>query len=314
MVVNSDQACRYVGHLIVTFDEEGRIIKVDPRSGPVATTREAVAALDRVLGRPLTPPARVQRIFDNLRATPIIREQFEVIGTTAAVLNGDRAAVRSREPNWGRLTADSTLWYARQQYPGEDVTIALKNGGGIRASILGPAVTKLAVGEALAFDNKIAVVRLTAAELIAVMENAVSRVAALDGRFPQVAGVYLEFDATRPGVSDQVRLENPSRVKTLHVVKPGGTRDGYRALKVASEARSALRTGVGERQIPVEYIKRVLNGKVDLKEPLDSPRVQGVQQRQIPEHSGSLFAYELREICGVSSQQLIDQSGDLVDG
>lgn len=302
VVVNSDQAYRYVGHLIVTFDEEGRIINVDPRSGPVATTKEAVAALERVLGRPLTPPARVQRIFDDLRATPVIRDQFEVIGATTAALNGDRAAVRSRETNLGRLVADSTLWYARLQYPGEDVTIALKNGGGIRASILGPAITKLTVGEALAFDNKIAVVRLTAAELIAVMENAVSRVPALDGRFPQVAGIYLEFDATRPGVSDQVRLETPSRVKTLHVVKPGGTRDvvvedfvaqgdlnrtfvlatndflltggdGYRALKAASETRGALRTGIGERQILVEYIKRALNGKVDLKEPLDSPRV-----------------------------------------
>ena len=82
--------------------------------------------------------------------------------------------MRSRETNLGRLAADATLWYPRQQYPALSIDIALKNGGGLRSPILGPNITRLAVGTALAFDNKLAVVELTGAELLAVMENAVS--------------------------------------------------------------------------------------------------------------------------------------------
>lgn len=302
IVVNSDQLYTYVGNLMVTFDAKGRLINIDPRSGPVATTPEAVAALEKVTGTKLTVPARVQYIFDELSKTPTIQEAFAVIGSTTAELNGQREDVRSRETNLGRLTADSTLWYARQMYPEMQVDVALKNGGGIRSTILGPKITNLAIGAALAFDNKQAVVELTGAELLATMENAVSRVPAKDGRFPQVAGMLLEFDASKPGLSDQTSLTTPSRVKSLKIQRANGTvdvlvenyqavgdltrtftlvtndflltgGDGYKSLKAASEARGAKRPETGERLILAEYIKTALNGKVDLTEPLTAPRV-----------------------------------------
>jgi 2',3'-cyclic-nucleotide 2'-phosphodiesterase (5'-nucleotidase family) len=52
--------------------------------------------------------------------------------------------------------------------------VALKNGGGIRASITGSNITLLTIESALAFDNKTAVVELTGDEFLAAMENAVS--------------------------------------------------------------------------------------------------------------------------------------------
>ena len=199
LVVNSDQLYSYVGNLMITFDDAGRIMMADPRSGPVASTEAAMVALAAVLGQDVAPTAEVAELFQALEATPLIQEQFEVIGTAASALNGQRADVRSRETNLGRLAADATLWYARKQYPALSIDIALKNGGGLRSPILGPNITRLAVGTALAFDNKLAVVELTGAELLAVMENAVSRVPALDGRFPQVAGMYVEYDAAKEG-------------------------------------------------------------------------------------------------------------------
>jgi 2',3'-cyclic-nucleotide 2'-phosphodiesterase (5'-nucleotidase family) len=77
--VNSDQKYRYVGNLKVTFDEDGHIISVDPRSGPVAT--------------------------------PTIQTAFEKVGTAEQPLNEARADVRGRGINLGRLAADSNLWY-----------------------------------------------------------------------------------------------------------------------------------------------------------------------------------------------------------
>jgi myo-inositol-hexaphosphate 3-phosphohydrolase/2',3'-cyclic-nucleotide 2'-phosphodiesterase (5'-nucleotidase family) len=301
-VVNSDQLFTYVGNLILTFNEDGKIVRVDPRSGPIATTADAMAALSEVTGAEVTAPAAVQEIYDALQATELIQDQFRVIGATTATLNGDRAAVRSQETNLGRLAADSTLWFARQQFPDMPADVALKNGGGIRATILGPNVTVLTVNSALAFDNKIAVVELTAAELLAVMENAVSRVPALDGRFPQIAGMTLVYDPSHPGVSDQLALEEASRVQSLVITRADGSEDvlvenfdvqgdlnrafviatnsflitggdGYQALKAAAESRGAQTPEIGERQILIDYITEVLGGNVDLVEPLTDPRV-----------------------------------------
>lgn len=301
VVVNSDQLYTYVGNLIVTFNETGNIVNIDPRSGPVATTDVAIEALGNVLGEAPAPSEEVVSIFDSLVNTELIQTQFMVIGTSTGELNGQRVDVRGRETNLGRLTADSTLWWARNASE-EPVDVALKNGGGIRATILGPNITVLTVSTALAFDNEMVIVELTAAELIAAMENAVSRVPAADGRFPQIAGMYLEYDASMDGVSDQMALDVPSRVKTLIVTREDGSEDvviensiaqgdlertfrmvtnsflltggdGYQALAAAAEMRGFENPGVGERQILVEYIEQALGGMVDLADPSPEPRV-----------------------------------------
>lgn len=303
LVVNSDQQYTYVGHLMVSFDADGHIIRVDPRSGPVATTDAAIADLEAEVGHGLNPPVGVTETFEALTATGMIVEQFEVVGTTETVLNGNRADVRSRETNLGRLAADSTLWYARNAFPDLGVDVALKNGGGIRDTILGPNITRLSIGAALAFDNQLAVVELSAAELLAVMENAVSRVPALDGRFPQVAGIDLEYDPSREGISDGIRMETPSRVRNLAVTRADGTvdpvvteyrlmgdpdrsfylatndflltgGDGYAALSDAADRRGAHQPELGERRILADYIQGPLGGRVSLNDPPENPRVE----------------------------------------
>jgi len=182
------------------------------------------------------------------------------------------------------------------------VLIALKNGGAIRDSIAGPSITRLTIASALAFDNPLAVIRVDAAELLAAIENGVSRAPDRDGRFPQVAGIYVEYDADRPGLSDRRRLLEPSRVKTLHVVWPDGTRDrvvenftfvgdptreyalvtieflatggdGYAALNAAANARGIKRLEAGERGILAEYIARHLSGRVFVSDPPADARV-----------------------------------------
>ena len=303
LVVNSDQQFTYVGNLMVSFDTDGHILCVDPRSGPVATNDAAIAALEAEVGHGLNPPAGVTEAFEALNETDMIVEQFEVVGTTGTALNGNRADVRSRETNLGRLAADSTLWYARNAFPDLGVDAALKNGGGIRDTILGPNITRLSIGAALAFDNQLAVVELSAAELLAVMENAVSRVPALDGRFPQVAGIDLEYDPDREGISDGIRMETPSRVRNLLVTRADGTidtvvseyrfmgdpertfhlatndflltgGDGYAALSAAADRRGSQQPELGERRILADYIQGPLAGRVSLNDPPENPRVE----------------------------------------
>ncbi|HCP38709.1 MAG TPA: bifunctional metallophosphatase/5'-nucleotidase, partial [Verrucomicrobiales bacterium] len=80
------------------------------------------------------------------------------------------------------------------------------------------------VAQTLAFDNQLAIVELAGHELLAAMENAISRYPSLDGRFPQVAGIELEFDPNRPGISDQTSLRHPSRIGNLTVIRASGER------------------------------------------------------------------------------------------
>lgn len=299
LVVNSDQQYRYVGNLMVSFDRHGHIAGVDARSGPVATTDEAIAELEQVLGKAPKAAEGVEETLTALQNTPLIQDAFTVIGTTTAVLNGQRADVRSRETNLGRLAADSTLWFTQQSFPSRNVDVALKNGGGIRDSIIGPSIIRLTVQAALAFDNQLAVLELTGDQMIATIENAVSRVPALDGRFPQVAGMFLEYDALQPGIEGQSSVTTPSRIRTLVITRHDGSEDvlvdnfvargdlnrtfvlatndflstggdGYAALSVAPKLEV---TTIGEQEIMESYIGDFLGDSVDLPEPLAGPRV-----------------------------------------
>jgi 2',3'-cyclic-nucleotide 2'-phosphodiesterase (5'-nucleotidase family) len=210
-----------------------------------------------------------------------------------------RAEVRSRETNLGSLTADSTLWFTRREYPAIPVDVALKNGGGIRDTIVGPSIIRLTLQAALAFDNKLAVLRLTAGQLMATMENAVSRVPAADGRFPQIAGMELEYDAGLPGVEGQASVTTLSRVRTLRITRADGSLDtlvqggfpvgdlnrtfvmgtndflstggdGYASLAAAEKLQV---TDAGEQRILELYIRQELGGVVDFPEPIINPRI-----------------------------------------
>ena len=317
LVVNSDQLYTYVGNLIVGFDMLGRLCEIDTRSGPIATNQDGIDALSTLLREPLGPDPEVQRVWDLLRDTPSIQDSFAVVGKTTEELVGLRAEVRSRETNLGRLAADSTLWFATEFVNGlngdEDaendvpfaIDLALKNGGGIRSTILGPDIRRLAIEEALAFDNKLSLVELTAAELLASLENAVSRYPALDGRFPQLAGVELVFDPFQPGVQDGVSSTTPSRIVRLAVTRAGGEvdvvvdegvfqgdaartfglatnsflltgGDGYQAFKAIrdDENRPTFETDLGEQDILEQYItSQFTDGCVEMPEPLENPRV-----------------------------------------
>ncbi len=293
LVVNSDQLYRYIGNLMVTFDAAGRITAVDERSGPIATTEQGVAALEAFLGRDLEPTPGVAAALEKLEQTEQIQGLFGEVGTTTRPINGERADVRTRETNGGRLAADSTLWAARRDFPELNVDVALKNGGGIRDTIAGPTIIRLTVTAHLAFDNRLAIIELTGRQLIAAMENSVSRIPAADGRFPHIAGMEMDVDASRPGIQGQEELDSPSRVRRLAIRRANGQvdvlirngmaqgdldrnfvmatndflstgGDGYAAFAVGQKLAI---TDVGEQQILVDYIDEVLDGMVDEMDP-----------------------------------------------
>ena len=153
------------------------------------------------------------------------------------------------------------------------VDIALQNGGGIRADIDEGAVSLGEVLNVLPFGNLISTFDLTGADVLAALENGVSRVQVDDGgnpivdgasgRFPQVGGLRYTFDATQePGsriVSAEVMQDGAFVALDMDAVysvaandymRSGG--DGYSILE--TNAMNAYDAGRPLDQVVADYI------------------------------------------------------------
>ena len=238
LLVNTDGDYRYLGRLVVEFDAQGLALQdsIDPYvSGAYATDTQGGQAF---AGRPIP---EVTRIAESLRNV-LRRRDGNILGKTGVYLAGDRRDVRIQETNLGNLTADANLWYARQFDP--EVAVSLKNGGGIRDSIglkvqppgttsptdvvlLPPPantdagkeegdISQFDVEGAVRFNNGLAIVPVTARQLVEVVEHTIGFEGvgeATEGRFPQVGGMRFSFDPTAPA---------GERVRSLAIVDENG--------------------------------------------------------------------------------------------
>lgn len=193
-VVTTAGSYAYVGRLAVGFDKQGNVIDIGKNSGPVRVAggdnSDAVAPDPEVQARVVEP---VKAYVDGLATN--------IIGTSAVALDGVRNNVRTRETNEGNLVADALLWQADQLAASFGVNrpdLALQNGGGIRNNTViaaGP-ITELDTFNILPFSNFVSVVEnISREQFKEIMENAVSRVEFTDGRFAQISGFTLVWDA-----------------------------------------------------------------------------------------------------------------------
>ncbi len=136
-----------------------------------------------------TPDAAMETLITELDAinAPI---ELEVVATAPYVLDGERADVRTGETNLGNMIAEALL-----DISGADV--ALTNGGGIRTSIDAGEVTKGEILTVLPFGNTVRVIELSGADIIAAIENGITDYPDAKGAFPHIAGMTVEFDATK---------------------------------------------------------------------------------------------------------------------
>jgi 5'-nucleotidase len=216
----------YVGRLIAGFDADGELVRVDDDSGPVRVIcgdAPDAAAPDRVLQRRVVEP--VQAAVDALAAN--------VIATTEVRLSGIReGGIRTQETNLGDLVADALLFEGRRaaaELGVAEPVVALQNGGGIRNHDVFPAdlasgFTELDTFRVLPFSNFVAIVPDVSRETLkALLENAVSRVELVDGRFAQVAGLRFTWNAAAaPGSRvTEVVLDSGEAIVSGGAVVPG---------------------------------------------------------------------------------------------
>ena len=125
------------------------------------------------------------------------------IGTTAVELDSRNATVRTREAAIGNLIADALRWSAQTD-------VAVTNGGGIRGGKIYPPGTTLTRRDILAelpFGNRLVTLDISGRDLVAAIENGLSQLPSPSGRFPQVSGLTVEADASRPAGSRVVSIK-----------------------------------------------------------------------------------------------------------
>jgi 5'-nucleotidase / UDP-sugar diphosphatase len=166
-----------------------------------------------------------------------------VVGRSLVDLDGENASVRVRETNLGNLLAD----LARLEF-GTDV--ALVNSGQIRDSIPVGPVDLTRVLRVLPFNSTLVTFTLSGKDLRTALENSASRLPAENGRFLQVSGMAVTYEAGAPAGS-RVRsvmvggkpLDTMARysVVTDMFLADGG--DGYAVFRQAQDRI--------ERQVPL---------------------------------------------------------------
>lgn len=193
-IVQAYAYSKYLGELSLTFDEEGYV---------------AEAAGDTILlDASVAPDAAIEARVAEL-AGPIERMKATPVAEVAAPIDGSRESCRAGECQMGNLVADAMLARVADQ----GITIAIQNGGGLRASIGEGMATVGDVLTVLPFQNTIATMKLSGADIVASLEAGVSAIEEGAGRFPQVAGLRFSFDKTA--------APNAGRIKSVEVLEGG---------------------------------------------------------------------------------------------
>lgn len=180
----------------------------------------------------VAPDPETQAIVKRYEAD-LSRELDSTLGHTAQELDSRSATVRSQEAAIGNLIAD-----AIRASTGAD--IAITNGGGIRANKQYQAsapLTRRDILSELPFGNATVMVEITGKDVRDALENGLSQVDNRAGRFPQVSGLRLVYDAKAPAGNRIVSIEvdgkplDPAakyKVASNDFMFGGG--DGYSAL------------------------------------------------------------------------------------
>ncbi len=185
LVVTDYQWGINLGRLDMTFDSQGR-----PESWSGAPIH---------LDSSVDMDPEIQALVEEYRA-PLDELQQTVVGQSTDLLDGDRATCRFGECTMGNFVADAILWSTAS----EGVQAVIINGGSFRSSIAKGDITLGSVLEVLPFSNTIATLDLKGEDIIAALENGVSRAQSAasegTGRFPQIAGMRFAWSPNQlPG-------------------------------------------------------------------------------------------------------------------
>ena len=187
-IVTTPGGYRFLGNLLVDFDENGEVTKVH-QSNPVLVKGNANATLTQTIEKPISD-------YIGALAT-------NVISNSEIDLDFRRETLRAKESNAGNLFADAILYQAQKTHANFGLKrpqVAIQNSGGLRLeSILNAGdITEDFTYKIAAFTNIVSIVEdMTPAKFLEIIEHGVAKAPVADGRFPQIAGFEIVFDPSK---------------------------------------------------------------------------------------------------------------------
>jgi hypothetical protein len=163
------------------------------------------------------------------------------VGYIAAPLDARFTTVRLRESNLGNFVCDLMRHYY-------DTDCALMASGTIRGDqVYPPGVLRIKdIMNCFPFEDPVVVLRVTGRALLDALENSVSLVPALEGRFPQVSNIMFEYNARKPPGSrivrahvDKLPIEEDRKYTLATRAYMAHGKDGFDSLLTKSEGGSA---------------------------------------------------------------------------
>ncbi|RAU22977.1 bifunctional metallophosphatase/5'-nucleotidase [Paramagnetospirillum kuznetsovii] len=163
----------------------------DPgKTGPTTVTPLSWR-FTRVAGAPPSPKlaglaARVDALLGDALEAPL--------ATLTTAMDSRTGAVRGDESAIGNLFADALRAHFKAD-------MALINGGGLRGNRQyepGTVLTRRDILAEMPFGNAVMALDITGKQMLAALEHGLSAVAAKAGRFPQVSGLAVTYDSTKP--------------------------------------------------------------------------------------------------------------------
>jgi 5'-nucleotidase/UDP-sugar diphosphatase len=246
--------------LVLSGHDHDLFINYDGRNAVVESSSDAhyVAAIDIAIdvgvqngNRRVTWWPRF-RVIDTATVTPdpqvaavvagyeqeFSREMDTPLGTTDVELDSRNPTVRTREAAIGNLVADAMRASVRAD-------VAIINGGGLRGGRIyppGATISRRDVLEEMPFSNRVVTLDISGHELRNAIENGLSELPNASGRFPQVSGMTVAADASKPAGSrvTSIRVAGAALdetktylVATNDFMARGG--DGYAMLRGATQ-------------------------------------------------------------------------------
>jgi len=210
-IVQAEDWGRYLGKLDIVFDENG-VVDIFKSEGELIFLDESVPE----------DPVTLEKL--NEYAEALEEWKTTIVGQAGVYLDGERPHVRTMETNLGNLICDATL----ERVESDVVEIAFQNGGGIRASINPGDVSIGDIISVLPFGNRIVDCDVTGQVIWDALENAVSKVEDVSGRFLQVGGLRFTFDSSKTA---------GSRIVSVDI---GNIHDGFVPIDLTATHRIAI--------------------------------------------------------------------------
>jgi 5'-nucleotidase len=160
------------------------------------------------------------------------------IGYTAVPLDGRFTTVRTKESNLGNFVCDLMRFYY-------EADCAIMAGGTIRGDqVYPPGILKLKdIMNCFPFEDPVICMKVKGKDIQLALENGLSKLPALEGRFPQVSNMNFEFDRSLPEGKRIIGVMkicgapiDPEKIYKLATRGyMGRGKDGYDSLLVKSE-------------------------------------------------------------------------------